>query len=203
MNKHQSRTPGVCLTICACFFFLGAAFVLVRGNAQGSDSQNMGANENAAFDALQSILHGQNAFYESDHHQGVPSYAPFVVHMHHVPGTKNKLNRLGFISRDIGFAMGPDRAFHGYYFEDVRYQELPPANQNQSAPLDYQKQWCIAALPAEYGTSGRLILMVNQDGTIIARNPGYVTVPQAWPLDPESQGWSHIGSQRDLDAIRP
>lgn len=66
---------------------------------------------------------------------------------------------------------GP-KAYHGYY-----YRSLPPASKD-----DKRKGFALIAYPAEYGVSGVMTFLVNQDGVVFQRDLGEDTATKARSL---------------------
>jgi len=66
---------------------------------------------------------------------------------------------------------GP-KAYHGYY-----YRALPPASKE-----DARKGFALVAYPAEYGVSGVMTFLVNQDGVVLQKDLGEDTAAKVRSL---------------------
>ena len=91
---------------------------------------------------------------------------------------------------------GPHTPFHGYYFHMLK-------GQSQRAPggaLEYMvdgkmaRGFAFLAYPAEYGTSGVMTFMINQDAVLLQKDLGKTTTQAAMAMsefDPDSS-WSPV-----------
>ena len=78
---------------------------------------------------------------------------------------------------ELAAASIPEKAYQGYYFVAL--------------PVAEHHQFCVAAVPAQYGTSGKRTFIAVDDGSIYAKDLAGESVKTP-PPNPEKEGWSRI-----------
>jgi hypothetical protein len=98
-----------------------------------------------------------------------------------------------------GYSAKPEGhgAFHGYYFRMLKGQ----TDKTPGGPKDYMVNgrmtggFAFVAYPAEYGNSGVMTFMINQDGVLLQKDLGKTTTETATAMtqfDPDSS-WTIVG----------
>ena len=174
-------------------------------------NHRIGRNERATIAACQAIEDAQ-AEYFSQLHDGATTkqYARKFISD---PGKQNGLYwksgegqpdsplgpLLGFAASE-GFSARPDARtpFHGYYFRMLKGQ----SDKAQGGAKDYFMDgrmvggFAFVAYPAEYGKSGVMTFMANQDGVLLQKDLGKATTEKATAMsefDPDKE-WSPVTS---------
>jgi hypothetical protein len=160
---------------------------------------NMQANEVRAFENLRLIAQAQEKYRARDWDgDGEKTYANFFVHLWTTVDKENGPVLIELIPRRLGFAMGPAEAVDGYYFVDLHSRALP--TKGQETELYCQKEWAVVGVPATFSKTGFLLFLTDNSGRIFAKNSR--EVPQSYPNDPLSDGWTGIESVQQLKALQ-
>jgi len=175
-------------------------------------NRRIGKNELAAIQVCHAIVDAQQEFAMADpDHDGVPAYAErFASH----PGKKDglywpaaanehpsPLGQLFADAADDGYgsttqsAIGPRRPYHGYYYRMLKAQGpgAPDGARDYRVDGHMIGGFGVVAWPADYGNSGVMTFIVNQDGVIYQRNFGDNTssiVRAMSTFDPS--GWTEV-----------
>jgi Protein of unknown function (DUF2950) len=98
-----------------------------------------------------------------------------------------------------GYSAKPEghTAFHGYYFRMLPGQtdKAPGGARDYVVNGKMTGGYAFVAYPAEYGNSGVMTFMMNQDGVLLQKDLGKTTTETATAMsgfDPDS-GWSIVG----------
>ncbi|HEX8879801.1 MAG TPA: DUF2950 family protein [Candidatus Acidoferrum sp.] len=99
-----------------------------------------------------------------------------------------------------GYSVKPDAhmPFHGYYFRMLSGQTAKARGgaKNYIADGKIVGGFALVAYPAEYGDSGVMTFMINQDGSLLEKDLGETTVQRATAMtdfDPDSD-WHPISN---------
>jgi len=180
--------------------------------AAGKDeilSRRIGRNELAVIDACAALADAQ-AEYFSQHHDGgsAKQYAvKFISDAGKQNGLywespegqpKSPLGPLAAFATAEGYSVKPNShaPFHGYYFRMLSRQ----GSHAQGGAKDYVVDgkmvggFALVAYPAEYGNSGVMTFIINQDGVLFQKDLGTTTTETATAMsqfDPDA-GWSAV-----------
>ncbi len=169
--------------------------------------RRIGRNESAAIQSSLAYVDAQNEYAERDHGAGVGAYAQRIIS---TPGKKDGLywptaageeqSPLGELIAGAtaqGYRVGRERSpYHGYYYKILTRQ----ARDAPGGTLDYVVNgkmiggFALVAYPAEYGNSGVMTFMVNQNGLVLQKNLGPQTaqiVERITSFDPD-QSWTKV-----------
>jgi hypothetical protein len=195
-NQLPATLPGIVVTILAlgllCAGGWYAASALFQNGIPGQD--NRVSNEIRALEHLKQVQSAQHAFRDR-HPRG--EYARFVAHLWQWVDPRGTPVRLNLIPRRLAMAMGATMAVDGYYFVDIRRRTR--AGQTGEHVIDYARRWAIAALPANFGQSGRIVFLADQTGRLYATVPP--RPPTHYPDDPVEAGWIVVETANDLKAL--
>ncbi len=144
---------------------------------------------------LKRIQSAQGAF-RKQHPRG--EYARFVPHLWQWVDSRGTPVRLDLIPRRLAMAMGATTAVDGYYFVDIHSRTI--AGQSAAHAIDYAHQWAIAALPAHFGRTGRIVLLADQTGCLYATAPP--RPPTHYPKNPAANGWIIVKTPDDLNVLK-
>ena len=112
--------------------------------------------------------------------------------------TSSPLGPLAASAASEGYSTKPDghKAFHGYYFRILKGQtsNAPGGAKNYVVGGKMTDGFAFAAYPAEYGNSGVMTFIINQDGVLLQKDLGVattetVTAMNAFDPDP---GWTIV-----------
>jgi Protein of unknown function (DUF2950) len=178
---------------------------------QGFDeilSRRIGRNELAAIQVAQAYVQAQNEYAELDPAGlGRGVYAQRIVSR---PGKKDGLywptsegepqSPLGDLAAQAsaeGYKAGEKPIpFHGYYYRILTRQgaDAPGGAYDYLVKGKLKGGFALIAVPAEYGNSGIMTLMVNQDGTVFQKDLGPKTTKLAAKIDAfvPDQGWTKV-----------
>lgn len=156
-------------------------------------------NEMRAFDHLEQIVDAQRIYFDKSQSLfGEHRYAAFITHLWTAVDPAGKPVRLDLIPEHMAVAIGTTKATSGYYYVDVRERvELPRRN---FQPIDYQRQWTVAAIPQQAGRTGSLVFMVDQSAAIFARP--VTTFSSLYPMDPAADGWVELPGREALSRLQ-
>ncbi len=173
-------------------------------------NRRIGRNELAIIEVSRAVADAQ-AEYFSQLHDGEKT-KQFAAKFISDPGKQNglywksaegqppsPLGPLAAFATAEGYSAKPDghTAFHGYYFRMLK-------GQSDTAPggaRDYEVNgkmtggFAFLAYPAEYGNSGVMTFMINQDGVLLQKDLGKTTTETATAMskfEPDSS-WSIVG----------
>ena len=181
--------------------------------AAGKDeilNRRIGRNELAIIDVCRAVASAQAAYF-SKLHDGATAkqYAQKFISD---PGKQNglywespkgqpasPLGPLVAFATAEGYSAKPDAhmAFHGYYFHMLKGQ----SDKAEGGAKDYLadgkmvRGFAFVAYPAEYGNSGVMTFMINQDGVLLQRDLGKATAEAATAMNefgPDA-GWTPVG----------
>jgi hypothetical protein len=181
--------------------------------AAGKDeilSRRVGRNELAIIEICGAAADAQ-AEYFSQPHDGQPAklYAAKFVSD---PGKQNGLywksadgqpespmGPLVAFATTEGYTAKPDAhtAFHGYFFHPLKGQtdKTPGGAKEYMVNGKMTGGFAFVAYPAEYGNSGVMTFMINQDGVLLQKDLGKTTAQTATAMtefDPDST-WTQVG----------
>ena len=112
--------------------------------------------------------------------------------------TQSPLGPLAAFAASEGYSTKPEghKAFHGYYFRILNGQtkNAPSGAKDYVAGGKMTGGFAFAAYPAEYGNSGVMTFIINQDGVLLQKDLGMtttetVTAMNAFDPDP---GWNIV-----------
>ena len=200
-QDKKISVPGVILTVVATVGFVwGGMQWYNRYNWPTKFSvDEIKSNEVSTFENLKLVVQAQAKYRERDWDaDGKKTYAGFFVHLWTSIDTQSEPILVELISKELAFAMGPGEAIDGYYFEDLRRRGLE--GQFGGRELDIAKEWAVAGIPVAYGKSGFLMFLTDDSGRIFARAKR--DIPQLYPYNPLSEGWTEIGTVEQLTNLQ-
>lgn len=181
--------------------------------AAGKDevlNRRIGRNELAAIAICNAIASAQ-AQYFSQSHDGVSlkQYAQKFIsdpgrhnglYWESAPGQpQSPLGPMAAFATSEGYNVKPDAhvPFHGYYFHMLSGQtaQTPGGAKEYVANGKMTRGFAFIAYPAEYGNSGVMSFMINQDGVLLQKDLGTNTSQAAAAMakfDPDP-GWMIVG----------
>jgi Protein of unknown function (DUF2950) len=173
-------------------------------------NRRVGRNELAIIDVCNAVANAQ-ARYFSQSHDGSKA-KQYALKFISDPGTQNGLywdspagqpqSPLGpqaaFATAE-GYKVKPNAhvPFHGYYFRMLKGQtdKAPGGAREYVVNGKMTGGFALVAYPAEYGNSGVMTFMINQDGVLLQKDLGKNTSELATAMtefDPDP-GWSIVG----------
>jgi hypothetical protein len=172
--------------------------------------RRIGRNELAVIRVCDAVADAQGEYF-SQLHDGATTkqYAQKFISD---PGTQNglywqsaegqpqsPLGPMAAFATAEGYSVKPDAhvPFHGYYFRILKGQTKNAPGGAKDYVVDGKMVggFAFVAYPAEYGNSGVMTFMINQDGVLLQKNLGKNTTETATAMtefDPDS-GWSIVG----------
>jgi len=153
-------------------------------------NRRIGRNELAAIQVCHAIVDAQQEYAMADpDHDGVPAYAErFSSHAGKKDGLfwpaangegPSPLGSLFADAADDGYsttqtAIGPRRPYHGYFYRILKEQGPGAAGGARDYRVDGHMigGFGVVAWPADYGNSGVMTFIANQEGVIYQRNFG-------------------------------
>ena len=171
-------------------------------------SRRVGRNELAVIDVCEAVADAQAEYYAHPHDgQPAKQYAAKLL------SDPDKHNGLYWKAEDgqpasplgpliasattEGYAANPSghTAFHGYYFHMLKGQ----TDKTPGGPKEYMVNgkmtgFAFVAYPAEYGNSGVMTFIINQDGVLLQKDLGKTTAETATAMtefDPDP-GWKIV-----------
>jgi hypothetical protein len=173
-------------------------------------NRRVGRNELAVIEVCQAAADAQ-AEYFSHLHDGATTkqYAQKFISD---PGKQNglywpspdgqpqsPLGPLAAFATSEGYSAKPDAhtPFHGYYFRMLKGQSSKAPGGAKDYVVDGKMVggFAFVAYPAEYGNSGVMTFMIDQDGVLLQKDLGKSTTETAMAMsvfDPEA-GWGPVG----------
>jgi hypothetical protein len=173
-------------------------------------NRRIGRNELSIIDVCNAVARAQAA-YHSQLHDGATT-REYAVRFISEPGKHNglywapaegqpqsPLGPLAAYATAEGYNVKPDAhvPFHGYYFHMLNGQtaKAPGGAKEYLVNGKMTGGFAFVAYPAEYGNSGIMSFLINQDGVLLQRDLGPNTTQSATGMtafDPDS-GWSIVG----------
>jgi hypothetical protein len=153
-------------------------------------NRRIGRNELAIIEVCRAVADAQ-AEYFSQPHDGEKA-KQYAVKFISDPGKQNglywnspdgqpasPLGPLAAFAADEGYSLKPDahRPFNGYYFHLLTGQtdKAPGGAKNYIVNGKMTGGFAFVAYPAEYGNSGVMTFMINQDGVLLQKDLGKTT----------------------------
>jgi hypothetical protein len=180
--------------------------------AAGKDeiqSRRVGRNELAVIDVCEAIADAQAEYF--DHrHDGQPA-KQYAARFLSDDGKQNglywkiaegqppsPLGPLAAFASAEGYKANPNghTAFHGYYFQMLKGQtdKAPGGAKDYMVNGKMTNGFAFVAYPAEYGNSGVMTFIINQDGVLLQKDLGKTTTETATAMsefDPDP-GWKIV-----------
>ena len=172
-------------------------------------NRRIGRNELAIIDVCEAAVDAQGEYY-SQSHDGQPAKL-FAAKFISDPGKQNglfwksaegqppsPLGPLAAFATAEGYTAKPDAhtPFHGYYFHMLKGQtdKAPGGAKDYVVNGKMTGGFAFVAYPAEYGNSGVMTFMINQDGVLLEKDLGKTTTETATAMtqfDP-GPGWTIV-----------
>lgn len=151
-------------------------------------ARRVGRNEMAAIDVCAAVADAQTQYF-SEHHDGVKQYAQkFVSDEGKQNGLywpspegqpKSPLGPLVAFATSEGYKLQPDKfvPFHGYYFHmlDKQGADAKGGAKNYLVNGKMTGGFAVLAYPAQYGDSGIMTFIINQNGMVFQKDLGKTT----------------------------
>jgi hypothetical protein len=151
-------------------------------------ARRIGRNEMAAVDVCAAVAEAQ-AEYLSQRHDGVKQYAQkFISDEGKQDGLywpsaegqpKSPLGPLVAFATGEGYKLQPNKfvPFHGYYFHllDKQGADAKGGARNYVVNGKMTGGFAVLAYPAQYGDSGIMTFVINQDGVVFQKDLGKTT----------------------------
>jgi hypothetical protein len=180
--------------------------------AAGKDellSRRIGRNELAVIDVCGALADAQVEYFSQGHDGGSPNQ--FALKFISDSGKQNglywdspqgqpqsPLGPLAAFATDEGYSVKPDAhaAFHGYNFHMLKRQGSHAQGGAKEYVVDGKMTggFAFVAYPAEYGNSGVMTFIINQDGVLFQKDLGKTTPDTAKAMtdfDP-GDGWTPV-----------
>jgi hypothetical protein len=172
-------------------------------------TRRIGRNELATIQSCLAYVDAQQEYYERNPQGG--KLRQYAQHLASAKGKKDGLywdtgegepeSPLGPVfaaARRQGYALGTGKPspYHGYYFHVLKAQgpHAPGGAYDYVAHGEMIGGFALIAYPAEYGSSGIMTFLVNQDGVVYQKNLGPDTTKLAQAIksfDPDDT-WSKV-----------
>jgi hypothetical protein len=180
--------------------------------AAGKDeilARRIGRNELAVIDVCGALADAQAEYFSQTHSDGsAQHYAlKFISDTGKQNGLywespedqpKSPLGPLVAFATDEGYNVKPNShaPFHGYYFHMLNRQgsHAPGGAKDYVVDGKMASGFAFVAYPAEYGNSGVMTFIINQDGVLLQKDLGKTTKETATSMtefDPD-QSWSEV-----------
>jgi hypothetical protein len=180
--------------------------------AAGKDeilARRIGRNELAVIDVCGALADAQAEYFSQTHSDGsAQHYAlKFISDSGKQNGLywespedqpKSPLGPLVAFATDEGYNVKPNShaPFHGYYFHMLNRQgsHAPGGAKDYVVDGKMASGFAFVAYPAEYGNSGVMTFIINQDGVLLQKDLGKTTKETATSMtefDPD-QSWSEV-----------
>jgi hypothetical protein len=159
-------------------------------------NRRIGRNELAIIDVANAVAGAEAEYYAAPHDGGKPKQ--FAVKFISDPGKQNglywktaegqpasPLGPLAAFATAEGYGANPKseghNAFHGYYFRMLKGQsdKAPAGAKDYVVDGKATGGFAFVAYPAEYGNSGVMTFMMNQDGVLLEKDLGKNTTEAA------------------------
>jgi hypothetical protein len=173
--------------------------------------RRIGRNELAIIDVCNAVADAEAEYYAAPHDGEKPKQ--FAVKFISDPGKQNglywktaegqapsPLGPLAAFATAEGYGANPKpeghNAFHGYYFRMLKGQsdKAPGGTKDYLVDGKMTGGFAFVAYPAEYGNSGVMTFMMNQDGVLLQKDLGKITKETATAMtvfDPDSN-WTIV-----------
>jgi hypothetical protein len=165
--------------------------------AAGKDevlSRRVGRNELAIIDVCKAVADAEGEYFSQAHDGEHPKQ--FAAKFISDPGKQNglywkspegqplsPLGPLAAFATSEGYTSKPDAhtAFHGYYFHMLKGQtdKAPDGARDYAVNGKMTGGFAFVAYPAEYGNSGVMTFIMNQDGVLLQKDLGKTTAEAA------------------------
>jgi hypothetical protein len=172
-------------------------------------NRRVGRNELAIIDVCQAGANAE-AQYFSQLHDGATTkqYAQKFIsdpgkhnglYWESAPGQpQSPLGPLAAFASAEGYNVKPDAhvPFHGYYFRMLKGQTAKAPGGAKEYVVDGKMTggFAFVAYPAEYGNSGVMTFMINQDGVLLQKDLGKATTETATAMNEfDPDGWAVVG----------
>jgi len=172
-------------------------------------ARRIGRNELAVIDICGALADAQAEYFALHHEDG--STNQYALKFISDTGKKNglywessegqprsPLGPLVAFATDEGYSSKPDShsPFHGYFFHMLKKQgtHAPGGAKDYMADGKMAGGYAFVAYPAEYGNSGVMTFIINQDGVLYQKDLGKTTTEIATAMaefDPDG-GWSAV-----------
>ena len=172
-------------------------------------SRRVGRNELAIINVCRAVVSAQKQYF-SQLHDGATT-KQYAMKFISDPGKQNglywqsaegqpqsPLGPLAAFATSEGYSVKPDAhtPFHGYYFRMLQGQTDKAKGGAKDYVVDGRmvRGFAFAAYPAEYGNSGVMTFIINQDGVLYQKDLGKTTtetVTAMTKFDPDA-GWSLV-----------
>ena len=173
-------------------------------------NRRVGRNELATIDVCEAVARAQAQYYSKLHDGGTRKQ--YALKFISDPGKQNglywqssqgqpqsPLGPLVAFATSEGYSAKPDAhvPFNGYYFHMLKGQTDKAPGGSKSYIVDGKmiSGFAFVAYPAEYGNSGVMTFMINQDGVLLEKDLGKTTAQTATAMtefDPDA-GWKQVG----------
>ena len=171
-------------------------------------ARHIGRHELTAIEICRGYVEAQNQYAQTHLHQNVPEYAQNMVS---APGRQDGLYwetgkgelpcpvPADFAKAARHMTPGERKPYHGYYFQILTAQG-PAAHggaANYIADGAMTGGFALVAWPADYGESGIVTFIVNQNGTVCQKDLGAETdkiAPGLTQFNPDSS-WTEIKTE--------
>jgi len=157
-------------------------------------SRRIGRNELAVIDICRAVADSQYEYFSQRHADGTTKQ--FALKFISDPGTQNglywepqpgqlrsPLGPLAAFATAEGYKAKADAhsPFHGYYFQMLKGQtsKAPSGAREDGVNGKMTGGFAFVAYPAEYGNSGVMTFMINQDGVLLQKDLGKNTTEAA------------------------
>ena len=147
------------------------------------------SNRIGAIASLMACGGAQNSFHRADHYGIGKQVFANPIDGRGFPDlcSPPSGDKLGLI--DDAFARATDPSSHksGYYFADITHH-------SDGTLLDFSKEFALCAVPAEYGKTGTMTLVLHPSGQVYQKDTGGKPVTR-WPnlredgWEPANEGW--------------
>jgi hypothetical protein len=171
-------------------------------------NRRIGRDELAVIDVCRAVADAQAEYFAQSHGSSAKQYALKFISD---PGEQNglywpsstgqlqsPLGPLVAYATSEGYSVKPDAytPFHGYYFRMLKGQSDKARGGAKNYIVDGKMVggFAFVAYPAEYGNSGVMTFMTNQDGVLLQKDLGKTTAQTAMAMtafDPDS-GWGPV-----------
>jgi hypothetical protein len=149
------------------------------------------ANCVKAFENLQLICAAQEKYKQEDWDEdGQKVYSRYFPHLWTTLNKESDPVLIELIPQKLAFAMGPEGAVNGYFYNDISERALDSIDNTRKN--DYTKEWAIVAIDATYGQKAMRVFLADNSGKILMKYTN--APPQIWPQNPLANGWEIITS---------
>jgi len=172
-------------------------------------SRRVGRNELAVIDICGALADAQAEYFSQHHADG--SMKQYAMKFIGDPGKQNSLywsspegqpqsplDPLAAFATSEGYSAKPGAhtAFHGYYFRVLKGQsdKAPGGAEDYAVDGKMVRGFAFVAYPAEYGNSGVMTFIINQDGVLLQKDLGKTTTETASAMtkfDPDAS-WKPV-----------